>query len=323
MMSRPTFEVDLRPWWTLDEEQTQGEFVAFDVGPAGSAYLTFARKPADYRIETPHRSVGKTKGRQPQTYRVLAVGNIGCELDVTIAEEPFNIHHVQPLGNELLLACARCQYRGGNDSDRNGRVYSREGNLLGEMVLGDGIQSLQTTSQGALWTSYFDEGVFGNYGWNEPIGRSGLVAWDRQGTREYEFTPTGPLDIICDCYAMNVATDRDVWFSYYRDFPLVHLRDRKVHGVWETSIAGSSTLAVAYGYALMDGGYHDRNAFCLLELARTGKAVQLARFEIKGVEGESLGAPAAMGRGDSLNFLSGPRLYRFTIDDALAYHWNG
>ncbi|WP_176444820.1 hypothetical protein [Paenibacillus herberti] len=39
-----------------------------------------------------------------------------------------------------------------------------------EFLLGDGIQSVQVTDKGIIWTSYFDEGVFGNNGWDKPIG---------------------------------------------------------------------------------------------------------------------------------------------------------
>lgn len=34
---------------------------------------------------------------------------------------------------------------------------------------------------GRIVTSYFDEGIFGNFGWDQPLGASGLVVWDEQG----------------------------------------------------------------------------------------------------------------------------------------------
>ena len=42
--------------------------------------------------------------------------------------------------------------------------------------------------------------------------------------------------MICDCYAVNVASDEDVWCYYYAEFPLVHLRSRvrASIGAWAT-----------------------------------------------------------------------------------------
>ena len=317
----PTFQVALSPWLTLTDDQTRGEQVAFDIGPDEQAYLAFAQQPLDYRVERSHGSFVRTRGREPQTYRVLAFSEIGCSLDLTISDEPFNIHSVQPLGEELLLACARCVYHGSGDFDRNGRVYSREGVFRREILLGDGIQSLQTTSTGTIWTSYFDEGVFGNRGWYDPVGSSGLVSWNSGGGKESEFQPGGGLDQICDCYALNVASDRDVWLYYYTSFPLVHMRDRTVRGVWKVPIAGSHHLVVGHGYVLMDGGYDDRNAFWLLKLWGKDNVEAIARLEFSGFQGEELGSGFAAGRGNTLYFQNGQHLYRYRIEDALTFEW--
>ena len=68
------------------------------------------------------------------------------------------------------------------DYDKNGRIYTNKGKFVRDILLGDGIQTVQATSEGVIWTSYFDEGIFGNYGWDNPLGSSGLVAWDAQET---------------------------------------------------------------------------------------------------------------------------------------------
>ena len=52
---------------------------------------------------------------------------------------------------------------------------ARAGELRRQFVLGDGIKHVQTTAAGDIWVGYFDEGVYGNYGWgndpdSEPIG---------------------------------------------------------------------------------------------------------------------------------------------------------
>jgi hypothetical protein len=35
-----------------------------------------------------------------------------------------------------------------------------------ELLLGDGVQSVQAMPSGVIWTSYVDEGIFGRLGWS-------------------------------------------------------------------------------------------------------------------------------------------------------------
>ena len=164
--------------------------VAFNVGPDGVVYLVVALKPLDYRMKHPSgASFAKTVPEQPQAYRVVGLSGSQPILDIVIEGERFNIHHVQPLVDELLLVCARSYYKGPDDFEKNGRVYARNGKFVREILLGDGIKSVQTTEDGVIWTSYFDEGVFGNYGWHNPVRAAGLVAWDAAGNKFYEFQP--------------------------------------------------------------------------------------------------------------------------------------
>jgi hypothetical protein len=105
-----------------------------------------------------------------------------------IQQEAFNIHQVQPMGrDQFLLVSARCQYRD-EGADKNGRLYHVDGRFLRGMTLGDGIQDVAVTPDGLIWTSYFDEGVFGNFDWSEPLGSSGLIAWRPDGTVAYAAT---------------------------------------------------------------------------------------------------------------------------------------
>jgi hypothetical protein len=234
-----------------------GELVAFNVGHDGTQYFVVARNPLDYRIVQPDgASFAKTRPEEPQSYRVVGLSHGEISLDVAIGEEEFNIHEVQPLSaDEILLVCGRSYYRGPDDYDLNARVYSRDGNFIRAFLLGDGIQTVQATSKGVIWASYFDEGVFGNFGWQQPIGASGLVAWDSNGIKVFEFQPAEGLDSICDCYALNVACDSDVWFYYYMDFPLVRLRNGRIHSVWDVPIAGSGAFAISDKHAVFCGGY--------------------------------------------------------------------
>jgi hypothetical protein len=296
-----------------------GKLVAFNVGPDGVAYLVVALKTLDYRIEQAGwASFAKTIPEQPQKYRVVGLSGSEPVLDVVIEGERFNIHDVQPLPDELLLVCARSYYKGLDDFEKNGRVYNRDGRFAREILLGDGIQSVQVTPGGMIWTSYFDEGVFGNYGWQSPVGASGLVAWDSAGNKLYEFQPNAGLDAICDCYALNVESEEDVWLYYYTEFPLVRLHHREIASVWKMPLGGSGAFAVSAGHALFRGGYKDRDTYQLFALGKDGNPSLLAKVELRNENGSQLIADRVVGRAEVLHLLSDGYLYRVDVRTALA-----
>ena len=297
-----------------------GELVAFNVGPDGAVYLVVALRPTDYRAELPSGvSFAKTVPDRPQTYRVVGLGDGRVVLDVTVENERFNVHDVQPVGRRLLLVCGRSRYRGPGDFDKNGRLYTRSGKLVREILLGDGIQTVQATTAGAIWTSYFDEGVFGTFGWQQPVGASGLVAWDAAGRKRYEFQPPAGLDTICDCYALNAASEDDVWLYYYTEFPLVRLHRKEVAGVWSVPVTGSHAFAVEDGYALFQGGYAGHDRYHLLRLGGDGKGEKVAVVQLRDADGGKLEPVWTVGRGGALWFVNGADggVYRLGVREAV------
>lgn len=311
--------IRLRPLAPLAPLRGDGELVAFNVGPDGVSYFVFALKPLDYRFEqSGWASFAKTVPEQPQNYRVVGLSGSKTTLDIVIEGERFNIHHIQPLPGELLLVCARSGYKGPEDFERNGRVYARDGEFKREILLGDGIQSVQTTPAGIIWTSYFDEGVFGNYGWQNPVGASALVAWDSLGNKLYEFQPNAGLNAICDCYAMNVESEDDVWLYYYTEFPLVRLHHREVASVWRMPLGGSDAFAVGIGHALFRGGYNDKDTYRCFALRTDGVPKLLGKLELRNEDGNKLVADRVVGRGNVIHLLSDGSLYRLDVQTAFA-----
>ena len=84
-------------------------------------------------------------------------------------------------------------------------------------MLGDGIGQVAATSDGDVWAGYFDEGVYGNYGWGDPggeapVGACGLVRFTPDLQLDWRFPShvQQPWGAISDCYALNVG-DTDVW----------------------------------------------------------------------------------------------------------------
>jgi hypothetical protein len=304
----------LSPLESVNSLIGEGELVGFNVGPDGVIYLVAALKPLDYQTAHDGPIFAKTVPGQPQSYRVVALSGSEPLLNVIIEGEPFNIHHVQPLMDELLLVCARSHFRGPGDFERNGRIYTRDGKFVREILLGDGIQSTQTTLKGDIWTSFFDEGIFGSYGWDDPIGASGLVAWDAAGIKRYEFEPSGS---ICDCYALNVESEQDVWFYYYTEFRLVHLRFREIKSVWKMPLAGSDAFAISDGYVLFRGGYGDHDTYHLYSLDPTANVKLVRKIEFQDQDGAKLIANRVVGRRDALYFVSNGLIYRIDIATAM------
>lgn len=287
-----------------------GKIVAFDAGPEGNVYLAAALAELDYQTEQPGWAIfPKTMPDQPQKYRVVALSGGKPVLDFLIEQEPFNIHHIQPLGDEILLVCARSHYRGPTDYEENGRIYTRNGKFVRSILLGDGIQSVQATSEKVIWTSYFDEGIFGNYGWEHPVGESGLVAWNHDGEKLYEYRPNEALDSISDCYALNVRSSEDVWFYHDTESFLVHLHLHEVENRWTIPVSESDGFAVMENHALFRGGYEERDSYHLFSLLKKGRVRKVSEFELRDQDGNRLVAERIVGRGGMLHLVSGGYLY--------------
>ena len=294
----------------ISDQLNKGELVSFACQNSRDLIFTIATKPLDYREEKSGASFPKPRSKLGQNYSVYQV--IGGEVihSADIINEPFNIHFAQALGNDkLLLSSARSRFRNSDDFDKNGRIYDLSGQFLNETLLGDGIQDLQISRNGTIWTSYCDEGVFGNFGWNSPVGASGLIAWDKTGEQIYSYEPKSGLDYIVDCYALNVESDSLAWFYYYTEFQLVKINNFDVVEYWNIPVKGSDSFAIYKNYALFQGGYDDRNSFYLVELKAGNNAKVLCRLNLKNIASFDW----VVGRGETVYILSGTEIYKVEL----------
>lgn len=181
------------------------------------------------------------------------------------------------------------------------------------MLLGDGIKDVQVTASGVIWTGFFDEGVFGGR-----IGAAGLLARDQSGQQIYEFEPDYGLDYISDCYALNVASESDVWFYYYTEFPLVHLRNLRIERFWEPPVKGSSAFAVSSDVALFEGPrYQGSPYYHLVQLGEHGHILGHRKFSLTDSHRQWIEPDWTVGRGDTLHILSESHIYQLTVDEAM------
>lgn len=168
-----------------------------------------------------------------------------------------NFHFIQPVKDKLLLLGARTFYRSDSGGKKNAFIMDRLGEVYDRFCFGDGINDCIALSDGKIITSYFDEGIFGNYGWNDPIGKSGLIVWSETG----EIIWQADHD-ICDCYAINTDENENLWFYYYTDFDLVKT-DFKSEKIYTPDISGACAFFLTKDtqHIIFDKGYSNHGKF--------------------------------------------------------------
>jgi hypothetical protein len=252
--------IQARAWCDLKTELKGSRIAGFSAGPDQRIYVLVCLGEADE---------SRTDRRVATDWRVIVVG-AHERSEYLIPNQLLNFNFVQPMPDGLLLATSRCEYSAALCKP-NGQIFGLDGVRQSAVMLGDGIQHLQTTKSGEIWVAYFDEGVFGNRGWRQPIGAKGLLRFNADGDRVYEFEPTSGLDDIVDCYALNVVGNSEVWCYYYTQFPLVKIVNERVEQYWECPISGSSAFAVWRDSVLMRGGYDQDQDWSLMTLLPAGK----------------------------------------------------
>jgi len=120
----------------------------------------------------------------------------------------------------LLVVQSRCE-KDGMLIEQNAHIYDWKGEPLSAFTVGDGIEHVQIDSGDNIWVGYFDEGIFGDFGWEEePMGQEGLIVFNRRGKKIWEATDYD----ITDCCMLNVTHNDEVYFQYYDDLSLVKLQ---------------------------------------------------------------------------------------------------
>lgn len=219
---------------------------------------------------------------------------------------------------EVLVVAPRCQRFTDGAYEMNARMFDSNG-VVQEFSLGDGVQHVQIDKSGRIWVGYFDEGVFGNFGWGplygagpEPMGATGLVCYDRSGRVVWNFNPPTGLNSIADCYALNVASD-NVWACYYTDFPIVRIDSQGNVDAWRTNLSGPRELAVSASSVLAFGGYGEKATDCVLLRIGIDRGDIIADVVLRVPDSVDLRKAQVLGRGDRLYVLANDMLFIFGI----------
>ena len=234
------------------------DFVSMNIGYDGKAYFLFSSK-------IPERIDGMFVNTVANAeYTALAVtpswesGEMEKVERIDLGVHTMNFRFIRPVpdGSFLLLG-SRCMYSKKNGPEKNAVFTDRNGNVLRSLTFGDGIADWIVRADGLIITSYFDEGVMGNYGWDDPIGSCGLCGWTTDGRNIWRCE----RDIL-DCYAMHTDSDGNLWYYYYTDFQLVRT-DFRTETEYDPAVEGASCFAVAGRgrFLIMDGGYDAPDSF--------------------------------------------------------------
>jgi hypothetical protein len=211
----------------------------------------------------------------------------------------------------VLVVGARCAWYAEGEFDLNGVVIDPSTDTWERMLLGDGIAGACIDRHSRIWVSYFDEGIFGNFGWGNPgplpIGAAGLVCFSGSGEKVWEFE--GKIE---DCYALNVSGS-EAFVYYYTDFPICRVSSDFRVTSWRTELRGCRHLAVSGSKVLLSGQYDDPPG--------TGYLGMLDGDALRDVQPVSLVLPNAsplpthrlLGRGQHLHYFGDNAIYRTTV----------
>jgi hypothetical protein len=107
-------------------------------------------------------------------------------------------------------------------------------------------------SGGALWVSYFDEGIYSG----DPLSANGLNCFDiATGDVRWQLSSHVP-SIIEDVYALNVADDA-VWAYMYPAMELAQVKPGGDLRTWRSPVEGARAVVVVDDRVLLVGSYEN------------------------------------------------------------------
>lgn len=298
--------------------------MVFSAGAHGEVLVGIAHQPPDLRVvQDGWATFFKTQPDVPQDYTLCVWRNGRQVRQVRIADEPFNVTDAQPLGEGYLLSCPRCRRESDTQIEKNGRIYDAAGRLASGIVLGDGINCMLATRDAEIWVGYSDEGIFGNvgggnFGWDEPLGKSGLVKWNRRGEKLYEYAPPDEASAICDCYAMTIDAVGDLWCYYYDAFRILCIRENGRVQQWDCAIRHAHTMAVAWPYVALLGNAGDDYACQLVKLEGHGNSRLAGAFTLRTPEGHAITEGRVAAYGSRIHILHDKHVYSLDVADCVA-----
>src|SRR5215510_5239180 len=324
-MTNHVRKIELRPSAPVRTLHRHSGFkaVSVSVGLDGTAIRLLVRDDAADPLFATTENPGFALFPETQTDKeyaaILSVSGASRSEEIALAGLTATFPQIEMLPNgEILVVAPRCERFQDGGHELNAQVYDRTGTLRREFLLGDGIEHVQADARGNIWVGYFDEGVYGNFGWGgaegpTPLGAAGLSCFSAEGERLWDFSPPEGFDYISDCYALNVSR-HGAWACYYTGFPFVFIDANWQMRCWENEFVGSSAFAVAEERILLYGGYRDERTRCLLLRLSDKSADLIAHVSLALPHTVNLAQSRVIGRDCELHVFSGDDWYRFSIE---------
>jgi len=254
---------------------------------------------------------------KPYRFRLVRVATNGVATTIELPplDLTFPMVDVFPDGR-VLVAGPRCSWRSETDFDRNGAVIDPKTGTVSRILLGDGIENVFVDTAGRVWVGYFDEGVFGNFGWSDPgpppIGSSGVVVFDAGGTILWKYPQQSRNPSIDDCYAMNVSEDAAAIF-FYSAFPVCTITRDFALSFFSTPMRGCKAFAIAAGRVLFSGQYNDSASTGYRGTLNPDRPAEMEQVTFLNPNGAPIQATRIIGRGSRLHFFTEDAVYAADI----------
>ena len=161
------------------------DFVSASVSLKGEALFLYIEKKARSLVHRQTEDDGfaifpvPDMGAAFRYKLVLKDGEFSREFDLPPFEFAFPNVDVFADGSVVIVG-SRCQWRSKDDYDVNAMIVDMETGQQTRFLAGDGVQDIGVDGQDRIWISYFDEGVYGNFGWGS-LDSKGLRTPDPVG----------------------------------------------------------------------------------------------------------------------------------------------
>lgn len=256
----------------------------------------------------------RTESRPPIALTRYEAGDPRPASTTVVSRLPIANPLIQPLSRgEYLVVGSRCAWRE-EGPERNAAVIDADGQVRQTGTLGDGISHLLVDAEDAAWVGYFDEGIFGNYGWGgpgpEPLGSTGIVKWSTDFEKLWEY-PVIDDYWLADCYALNVAPGRTLACPY-DNFPILDILDSHSVAHPTDRVSGPHGLIVADNDIAIIGNYEDSGA---LMTGSIGRLPHLQESLLRMPDGTEPPGGALFCRGSVVNLFLGPDWFIFDLSE--------
>lgn len=240
--------------WAKDSDRS--DLLGSYQGPGGATF------PETRTSSRPSVAITRHDARQPRPSSTVVVDGL-----------PVAHPLVQPLPDGQVVVGVRCAWRD-EGPEHNALLLAADGSIERTGTVGDGVEHLVVDAEGGIWTGYFDEGIFGNFGWGypgpEPLGAPGIVKWSPQFEPVWRYQAVADY-WLADCYALNVAAGQ-VWACPYVDFPVIDIREESTR-IWPTEgVSGPRGLVVADDVVGIIGDYTDGSSLVTATLSELPRA---------------------------------------------------